>query len=152
MKTACRHWASISGRRTRKTGSMRHSITHLLWQLFHTLLKKRMLHIWTSRPWHPCRWDKHWCQEYFCRKSMCTVLCLQSKTFGSPTIKTFYLYHNKKSNYEARSPEERNENDKLVLKLQISKKTVILTLNIYSKHTCTFNIQTLRDYGIEHFL
>lgn len=58
----------------------------------------------------------------------------------------------RKSNYEARSPEERNKNNNPVLKLQISNKTIILTLNIYSKYTCTFNIQTLRDYGIEQFL
>ena len=47
-------------------------------------------------PWHPCRWDEHRCQEYFFSKSVCAVLCLQNKTFGTPTIKTFYLYHNKK--------------------------------------------------------
>lgn len=55
--------------------------------------KKRMLHIWTSRALTPTQMGQALVSGILCRKTACMVLHLQSKTFGSPTIKTFHLYH-----------------------------------------------------------
>lgn len=86
---------SVLGRRSRKTGRMQHSTSHQLWiHSLHTLEEKVVTHTDSS-----CL-DTHadgrsFGVENASAGKVCELfLCLHSKTFGSPTIKTCFLYHN----------------------------------------------------------